>query len=136
LVEIKCPNTKLIQVEDRNGVYPISRELAAAVSQIQIYCNSWGQNRTQDAIYREIEGDYLTVSPKGILVIGDTSELDNKDKRISFELFRRSLHNIDIITYDELLERAKFIVSDKQELEQSSVADASGEFMSDDELPF
>ena len=136
LVEIKCPNTKLIQGEDRNGVYPISRELAAAVSQIQIYCNSWGRNRTEDAICREIEGDYLTVSPKGILVIGDTSELDNKDKRISFELFRRSLHNIDIITYDELLERARFIVNDKQELEMVSTTDASSEFISDDELPF
>ena len=70
------------------------------------------------------------------MVIGDTSELDNKDKRISFELFRRSLHNIDIITYDELLERARFIVNDKQELEMVSTTDASSEFISDDELPF
>jgi hypothetical protein len=111
LVEIKCPETKLIQREDRNGVYPISRELAAAVSQIQIYCNSWGKNRTEEAVIKEICENYLTVSPKGILVIGNLKELDSKEKRISFELFRRSLHNIDIITYDELLERAKFIVS-------------------------
>lgn len=136
LVEIKCPYTKLMQSEDRNGVYPVSRELAAAISQIQVYCNSWSKNRSDDVVCREMEGNYLTVSPKGILVIGTTAELDTKDKRVAFELFRRALHNIDIITYDELLERAKFIVKDKNEIVSvNSVVHASG-FIDDEELPF
>lgn len=45
-----------------------------------------------------------------ILVIGNTSELDTADKKRSFELFRKGLNQIDIITYDELLERANHIV--------------------------
>ena len=47
---------------------------------------------------------------QGILVIGNTSELDNEDKMRSFELFRRNLQNPEIITYDELLARTKFVV--------------------------
>ena len=136
LVEIKCPNTKLIGKEARNGVYPISNDLSAALSQLQVYCNSWSINRDPDVVRREIKGNYMTVLPKGILVIGNTSELDNEDKKVSFELFRRHLHNIEILTYDELLERAKYIVSDKQDFGQGSVAYATSEFVSDDELPF
>ena len=42
--------------------------------------------------------------------IDTTSELDSEDKIRSFELFRRNLHNPEIITYDEFLARAKFAV--------------------------
>lgn len=52
----------------------------------------------------------MTVLPQGILVVGNTAELDNEDKIRSFELFRQNLHNPEIITYDELLARAKFVV--------------------------
>ena len=52
----------------------------------------------------------MTAKTKGILVIGNTSELDTADKKRSFELFRKGLNQIDIITYDELLERANHIV--------------------------
>jgi hypothetical protein len=52
----------------------------------------------------------------GILVIGSSREFEDdaqaRDaaiKRDTFELFRRESRTIDIITYDELLERARFI---------------------------
>ncbi len=51
----------------------------------------------------------MTVLPQGILVVGNTSELDNEDKIRSFELYRRNLRNPEIITYDELFARAKFV---------------------------
>ena len=50
------------------------------------------------------------IHPKGIVIIGNTSQLNNWDKRNSFERFRRELSNPEVITYDELYERAKFIV--------------------------
>ena len=33
----------------------------------------------------------------------------NKDKLQSFELFRRNIQNVEILTFDELFERARFI---------------------------
>ena len=39
-------------------------------------------------------------------------ELNTRDQKSAFELFRRGLSSVDIITYDELLERAKYIVRD------------------------
>ena len=38
----------------------------------------------------------------------------NKDKLRSFELFRKNTTNPEIITFDELYERAKFIVQHNQ----------------------
>lgn len=55
---------------------------------------------------------------KAFLVIGSLKFLEDdncsaQEKKIklkTFELFRRDSRNIEIITYDELYERAKFIV--------------------------
>ncbi len=67
-------------------------------------------------------GNIYTVQPKGLLVIGNTTELsENRDKRNSFERFRRNLQNPEIITFDELKERAEFIVN---EPDNSSVDEA------------
>lgn len=33
----------------------------------------------------------------------------NKDKLQSFELLRKNIHNVEILTFDELYERARFI---------------------------
>ena len=65
-------------------------------------------------------GDILTArtrNAKSILVIGSRDEFlygaDNPRaanvKRDTFELFRRENRSIDIVTFDELLERARFI---------------------------
>jgi len=43
--------------------------------------------------------------------LSETKELQIKAK--SFELFRRDSRNVEIVTFDELFERAKFIVEHK-----------------------
>jgi hypothetical protein len=56
------------------------------------------------------------VDPKAILIIGsDAAFNEDNDRERSikyrtFELFRRDSRNIDILTFDELYERAEFIV--------------------------
>jgi len=57
----------------------------------------------------ETQGIY-TVEPKGIIVIGLLRELDTRSKRTTFQNFRRAVHGIEIITFDELHARARFIV--------------------------
>ena len=39
-------------------------------------------------------------------------QLNSRDKANSFERFRRELRNPEIITYDELLERARYIIEE------------------------
>jgi hypothetical protein len=53
--------------------------------------------------------------PKSFLVVGSLGEFTtehgvNEERYRSFELFRRHTLSPDIITFDELFERARFIV--------------------------
>ena len=111
LVEIKKPTANLLQnTQYRNGAWGISNELAEAVSQIQVNCAQWEIYDSRFEQNRERLSNTITVSPKGIVVIGNTSELNCWNKQNSFERFRREIRNPEIITYDELYERTRFIV--------------------------
>ncbi len=113
LVEIKKPTTLLLQRDQyRNGAWGISNELSGAISQVQVNCAQWEISDARAERNREQLTGIYTISPKGIIVAGRTVELNNWDKRNSFERFRRELHTPEIITYDELFERAKYIVGE------------------------
>ena len=113
LVEIKRPDTQLLRPNAyRNGAYGVSGDLAGAVAQVQSNCAEWEISGSRSDQNRDILSDIQTVSPKGIVIIGRTSQLGNRSQRNSFERFRRELRNPEIITFDELFERAKFIVGE------------------------
>jgi hypothetical protein len=113
LVDLKRPDSELVgRKEYRNKVYPLGEDLTGGASQLQSYCRTWaieGSRQEENAADLQ-ESSIFTYEPRGILVIGNLKELDNQNKRATFELFRRNLHNPEIITYDELLERARFTV--------------------------
>ncbi|MEE9349007.1 MAG: Shedu anti-phage system protein SduA domain-containing protein [Flavobacteriaceae bacterium] len=106
-------------------------EVLGGVSQVQINCKSW-QKSAEEIENRELINDRIyTVLPKGILLIGNTSEFKNSLEQLTtFELFRKGLNNIDILTYDELLERARFILGQSKNHNLKSVENK------DDDLPF
>jgi hypothetical protein len=89
--------------------------LTGAVAQVQAQCGQWGEEGARQEGNRERlwqEGIY-THEPKGILIIGHTQQVaDDMDKRATFERFRRNLKNPEIVTFDELFERAKFMVAE------------------------
>lgn len=124
-VEIKKPETPLFAHTRngdlaiyRNGVPIIHYELTGAVSQVQVNSKTWeieGSNNQQNSENLNKE-KIFTHSPKGILVIGNTRQLDSYEKRKAFELYRSNIHNPEIITFDELYERAKYIVDGKTEI--------------------
>lgn len=69
--------------------------------------------------------EVLTVVPRQILVIGHLKQLEengaiNQEKAQSFELFRRSIAGLEVLTFDELYERARFIVGPLPDEEDSS----------------
>ena len=119
-VEIKLPTTPLFaRDQNRSGCWKLSRELIDAYSQI-LEQKASGQIKIENQTLHD--SNEMVISQKSydsktVLVIGNLdSELsDNTDlrkgiKSKTFELFRRDSRNVEIITYDELYERAKFIV--------------------------
>jgi hypothetical protein len=114
LVEIKTPTALLVNAEPyRNGAHAIHPDLAGAIAQVQANCDVWtregsGQN---DNIRQAEQERWITALPRGIVVVGETSSLNCENAKQSFELFRRHLHGLEILTFDELLVRAEAIAS-------------------------
>jgi hypothetical protein len=122
-VEIKTHKTMLLSREYRKGVWNISEELNGGVSQLR-----HSVSVAQEAILRKNEiidengfptGEILfNYSPKSFIVIGTLEEFRNQhgvnEKMYSsFQTYRNNQNGLEIITYDELYERAKFIVENE-----------------------
>ena len=104
-VEIKTPETEIIGKQYRgdedgkdNVIYSMGNELTGGVNQIlnqrKIYLNTHGDNN----------GKFLH-NAKCILIIGKISNFKNDDEKKSFELFRSSTKEVEIVTFDELFGR-------------------------------
>lgn len=138
LIEIKTPETKLLGREYRN-VYTISSELSGAINQLLSYKD-------------EIQKNYYTVlrdetsqliNPKCILIIGKLNDLNmNERGKNSFEIFRRDLKDIEIVTYDELFGKIElflnlFFKKDNDSGEENAVEEISDNNLEyPDDIPF
>ncbi|MDI9313027.1 MAG: DUF4263 domain-containing protein [Limnohabitans sp.] len=121
-VELKLPETELFgTIKNRSNSWTLSNKLIGAYTQI-LEQKSSGiiKIETTKTLYDDKKEPITNraYDSKTILIIGNWKEVDNSDdkegikqiKRKTFELFRRDSRNIEIITYDELFDRAKFIV--------------------------
>ncbi|SEQ25591.1 protein of unknown function [Amphritea atlantica] len=124
-VEIKTHTTALLEAKPyRSGCWAPSKELAGAIAQVQGTVASAVENLSSRINPSDSEGnptgeEIYNYQPKSYLVIGSMGEFVseqgvNKDKLRSFELLRKNTSNPEIITFDELYERAKFIVQHNQ----------------------
>ena len=138
-VELKKPSTLLFANKgNRSNSWKLSNDLIESVSQILEHKAS-GLIRLDSPQY--INGEPLTqkaYDSKVILIIGDWKELENSSntlekeiKKKTLELFRRDSRNVEILTFDELFERSKFIVEGAK---QVNVINEPLEL--DDDLPF
>ena len=124
-VEIKTHATELLESKPyRSGCWAPSKELAGAIAQVQGTVSSAVESLSSKINPSDSQGnpsgeEIFNYQPKSYLVIGSMSEFVsengvNKDKLRSFELLRKNTTNPEIITFDELYERAKFIVHHNQ----------------------
>lgn len=120
-IEIKTHATELLESKPyRSGCWAPSKELAGAIAQVQGTVASAIENLSSKINLSDSDGnptgeEIFNYQPKSYLVIGSMGEFVsehgvNKDKLRSFELLRKNTSNPEIITFDELYERAKFIV--------------------------
>ncbi len=104
LIEIKKHTTKILSQKPYRGenVYCIDKEVSGAISQVLDLKHTY--NIKFESI-RE-EGDIQSFNPKCILIIGLHNNLQRQQIGC-FELFRNNLKDIEIVTFDELLEKIR-----------------------------
>jgi hypothetical protein len=109
-IEIKVPTAPLLaKAKYRQSVYRPSPELSGSVVQILDYKNQL--LRKLDGIARKESKELHAFNPKCVIVIGNAEELADVDRRRSFELFRSSLKDVEIITYDELFKKVQILAT-------------------------
>lgn len=116
----KTPLLKQIKYSYRPECWAADDQLAGGVAQIQKTVQKSIENiKTKTEIKNknsDLTGEELYLyQPKSFLIIGSLKEFEgpngiNEDKFSSFELFRKNMFNPEIITFDELYERAKHII--------------------------
>jgi len=112
-IEIKTPITDLTNKSlylgksdnDNNAIYCINSELTGGINELLNQRNRFIQKK--DSL-EEIERKHENF--KCIFIGGMISSLTSGQLK-SFELYRNSLRDVEIITYDELLERIKGILN-------------------------
>ena len=127
LVELKTPKTEIFTAnkskDARAGTWSFTQPFIEGFSQCLAQKFHWDkESRGKDLVK---DGKVLsreqtrTVDPKTIYIVGHkeeqlpraSTEADVLVKRDTFERFRRNNRNVEIITYDELYDRADFIVN-------------------------
>ena len=109
LIEIKNPKTPLLGPEYRQDVFPPSRELGGALSQVLHYRES-----LMHELHALAQGQSHPVSgsdPRCVIIAGcAASELTNDPRKRSFERFRDRLVGVTVVTFDEVFSRINGLV--------------------------
>ena len=110
IIEIKTPVTKLVENDRyRENVYAPSFELVSAVVQIKEQKDSF-MKEDNSIRNKSIDNDieFRAFDPKCYLIIGNSSDL-NVTQIKSLNLFRNELNSVEIITFNELIDKIKLL---------------------------
>jgi len=134
LIEIKTPCTDIIGRKYR-GTYSLSDELSGAVNQVLNYRDKL----TKDyySIFRNSSTSFEVFNPKCVVIIGKMSLLE-PDQIGTFENFRNSMNNVEIIAFDELYQKIKDLIAilSSSDIQQDLQHVATVDSDTDDEFPF
>lgn len=133
LIELKHANKKIFNInktsKSRTNTWDFSQDFIEGISQclgqkFSIEKSYDHKNFVNDANQRLDKNKYKTLDPKTIFIIGNrktefphTQDNDSIIKSETFERFRRNNRNLEIITFDELFERAYHLVFSKKIVE-------------------
>lgn len=120
-VEIKAHETPLLHgYEYRPGAWRVSGEVAGGVAQCQVTVDEFARGAARELVKADEDGyrtgDRVFVCrPRSLRVVGRLGQfvrrgLPHVAKFEAFERFRRSLGDPEIVTFDELYERAAMMV--------------------------
>lgn len=125
IVEIKKPNNMAFwsTVKDHNNYVP-SLTLLKAITQCLNYIYAVEQ-KTNDASFRE-QIECKVIKPRCTLIFGRSNDWDDEQME-AFRILNSAYSQISIMTYDQLLDRAKNVLG---------IFDEYEEIVEDDDLPF
>lgn len=110
LIEIKTPLTALMGQQYRQNVFSASQDLSGSINQVLTY-----KDELQKSFYHlshESGEQYHSFNPPCLVIIGYfMNESMSAEGKRSFELFRTELKNVEVITYDELFEKIRLLLS-------------------------
>ncbi|HCC06181.1 TPA: hypothetical protein DEP94_02400 [Candidatus Nomurabacteria bacterium] len=106
-IEIKTHKTPIVmKTEYRKGVFPITKDLSGSIIQVQDQKNELLKN-----FYAKLGGSDLQISnSRCVVIVGNLTNLNQKQKD-SFDLFRMSNKEVEIITFDELLNKIEYTLN-------------------------
>jgi hypothetical protein len=137
LVELKTATTEIFTSSRtrtaRAGTWSFTSDFLDGFSQCLAQKFDWDKESKGKTLVKEgnvlDQNRHRTLDPKVIFIIGnkiaqfpyDSANIDHIIKRDTFERFRRNNRNVEIITYDELYQRANFIVIGKENREEDGI---------------
>lgn len=113
IYEIKKPNTSLLKEDKSRNNYYWDTEISKAISQVENYIHLINKNSSgfREEIKRSKGLDIRVVKPRGIIIAGTSKQFKgNEVMEDNFRLLNRSLKNVEIILYDELLSNLKIFL--------------------------
>jgi hypothetical protein len=130
IIEIKKPFDRCIVTERtyRDNYIPL-RELSGAVMQIEkyiFYLNKWGKKGEEKLTkhYKDNIADGFQIritNPSGIIIMGRNKGMSIAQQQ-DYEVIKRKYKNvIDIITYDDLIQRLEFTIAQWTEAHNKAI---------------
>lgn len=114
LIELKRPDSEVFRYDESHDNYYPSQELSKALSQVIKYLQS-----SEDVRLQIKEFDNLPfLKPRGRIVIGRTTQWV-KEKHETLRKLNCTLQNIQIMTYDHLINQAKRMIKYYEEQQQA-----------------
>ncbi len=136
VVEIKKPEGGLrfwASTKDHDN-YVQSSDLTKAITQATKYIYEL-EREANSAKFLERVG-VRVIKPRCILIFGRSNDWNNEQKE-AYRILNSSFHNLTIMTYDHVLDRAKRILGiDEPEENQNADAQVHGSHDYDDDIPF
>lgn len=106
IIEVKLPKEKLFHYDEHHNNYYATSNLTKAIAQTQNYIFELEKMTTNDEYQQKNE--CRIIRPKGIVVFGSETELNEEEIKY-LRILNSSYHNLQIITYQQLLARAENI---------------------------
>jgi hypothetical protein len=115
IVEIKRPggNLNFWAANKDHGNYIPSTDLIKAITQASKYIYEV-EREANSVKFRDRVGGVKTVKPRCVLVFGRSDQWD-KEQIEAYRILNASFHNLNILTYDHVLDRARRIVGLQEE---------------------
>lgn len=108
LVEIKVPSLRFWTGPDSHGNYTPSAELVSSITQCLNYLYRIEKQTDSLDFHQRVSGVKI-VKPKCMLVYGRSNNWNEQQKE-SFRILNAAYQQVNIITYDQLLARAKHLL--------------------------